>query len=224
MIIDCISDLHGYFPKLDGGDLLIVGGDLTANDRPGQYDDFLHWLSIQKYTKKILIAGNHDNTFQTAEKAFFNLVEAFEITYLCDSGTEFEGLKIWGSPWTERFEGMNPQCMAFTCKDDYALDRKWALIPNDTDILITHGPMYTMFDIVRDYDGNEKINVGSKKLWNRIVKKKQFPNLRLHICGHIHEYGGSLEEGYKPEVIQFVNASIVDERYEHVNKPVRVVL
>ncbi len=30
MIIDCISDLHGYYPKLEGGDLLIVAGDLTA--------------------------------------------------------------------------------------------------------------------------------------------------------------------------------------------------
>lgn len=34
MIIDCISDLHGQYPQLEGGDLLIVAGDLTARDKP----------------------------------------------------------------------------------------------------------------------------------------------------------------------------------------------
>jgi hypothetical protein len=33
MIIDCIADLHGHYPKLDGGDLLIICGDLTARDQ-----------------------------------------------------------------------------------------------------------------------------------------------------------------------------------------------
>lgn len=32
MIIDCIADLHSHYPKLDGGDLLIVAGDLTDRD------------------------------------------------------------------------------------------------------------------------------------------------------------------------------------------------
>jgi Icc-related predicted phosphoesterase len=36
MIIDCISDLHGAQPKLEGGDLLIVAGDLTARDTEQQ--------------------------------------------------------------------------------------------------------------------------------------------------------------------------------------------
>lgn len=40
MIIDCISDLHGYFPKLQGGDLLLIAGDLTARDEPYQFEEF----------------------------------------------------------------------------------------------------------------------------------------------------------------------------------------
>jgi len=37
MIIDCISDLHGYYPELEGGDLLIIAGDLIGHfDRINQ--------------------------------------------------------------------------------------------------------------------------------------------------------------------------------------------
>ena len=61
MKITAISDLHGEFPKLPGGDLLIVAGDCTSNDNIHAWNDFFNWLDDQKYTRKILVAGNHDN-------------------------------------------------------------------------------------------------------------------------------------------------------------------
>src|ERR1044071_9160006 len=64
MIIDCISDLHGFKPSLQGGDLLIVAGDLTARDTMQEHVDFLWWLDEQPYEKKIYIAGNHDGCIQ----------------------------------------------------------------------------------------------------------------------------------------------------------------
>ena len=64
MIIDCISDLHGHFPDLRGGDLLLIAGDLTARDIEPEYFKFFDWLDEQKYRKKILIAGNHDMEIQ----------------------------------------------------------------------------------------------------------------------------------------------------------------
>ena len=223
MIIDCISDLHGFKPELKGGDLLIIAGDVTRTDRPGEWDDSIWWMHEQSYRKKILIAGNHDKTLQMGEPYLSDVLEKLGITYLRDSGTEFEGLKIWGSPWTAWFEGINPHCTAFTKRTDELLDEKWALIPKDVNILITHMPMYTLFADIKywDEDGNYQTkDVGSTSLWKRIIKKKEFPDLKLHVCGHIHEHGGQVI-GTK---IKTVNASIVNERYEHVNKPVKIEL
>lgn len=218
MKIDCISDLHGYYPKLEGGDLLIVAGDLTARDEPEEYIYFRNWLSEQNYKKKIVIAGNHDGNLQL--DYMFGSTPFLEIAeYLCDSGTEFEGLKIWGSPWTAQFPGINPKCCAFTvnfgCDTEYWLDDYWKLIPDDTDILITHSPPHGVLD--KCLNGN----VGSKTLLEAIERIKP----KLHIFGHIHECGGSkLLYKHEGPNTWCVNASIVNERYEHVNKPIRIEL
>lgn len=217
MIIDAVSDLHGYYPKLEGGDLLIVAGDLTSQDNPYQYIEFALWLDKQDYKKKIVIAGNHDNILQEC----LNCIEAIPNTqYLCDSGTEFEGLKIWGSPWTLNFKGQNPKCKAFGVDTEEELAAKWRLIPNDIDILITHSPAFFVLDGIPGKDGF--LHVGSTTLGlaiNRI-------HPRLHVVGHIHEQGGkeemvSLDSKYQ---LKCVNASIVNERYQHVNKPIRITL
>ena len=61
MKIDCIADLHGYLPALEGGDVLIIAGDLTGNDTEKEMDDVWRWLCYPAYKHKIVIAGNHDN-------------------------------------------------------------------------------------------------------------------------------------------------------------------
>ena len=220
MKIDCISDLHGYYPKLEGGDLLIVCGDLTARDSPIEYGHFAAWIDRQKYNKKVLVAGNHDTFFQNAgSNSIQDTYSDINVEYLCDSGTEFEGLKIWGSPWTAQFPGINPKCCAFTvnfgCDTEYWLDEYWKLIPDDTDILITHSPPHGVLD--KCLNGN----VGSKTLLEAIERIKP----KLHIFGHIHECGGSkLLYKHEGPNTWCVNASIVNERYEHVNKPIRIEL
>ncbi|MDP4164525.1 MAG: metallophosphoesterase [Bacillota bacterium] len=209
MIIDCISDLHGYYPKLDGGDLLIVAGDLAENDREISYVEFMDWFYAQPYERKILIAGNHDNFIA---KFGFNMFE--NSTYLCDSGTEFKGVKIWGSPWTKSFFGMNRHCKAFTVGSDDELKEKWDLIPMDTNILVTHCPPWGILDRI------PKENLGSISLANLVFDPKRMCILKLHVFGHIHEWGGQMVDAVK---LNFVNASIMDENYDPVYKPVRII-
>jgi Icc-related predicted phosphoesterase len=213
MIIDCISDLHGYYPEMEGGDLLILAGDLVEDGSMRALRDFHHWSKRLKYRKIIIIAGNHDTRVQICDVP--GMPDSYDIQYLCDSLANFEGLKIWGSPWTKTFEGMNPKCKAFTFDTDEELAEKWELIPEDIDILVTHSPPHAIMDCT-SY-GN---HVGSISLRNMVIGDR-FPKLKLHVFGHIHEHGGKC---FYTTLTTFVNASHVDDVYNPVHEPVRVIL
>lgn len=210
--IDCISDLHGHYPVLEGGDLLIVAGDLTARDLENEVALFDYWLNKQKYSAKIVIGGNHDNVLQQ------KILKLQFGTYLQDSGCSFNGFKIWGSPWTKTFEGMNPHCKAFTCDTEEELADKFSFIPDDIDILVTHCPPYVIYDTVKRYPQNIEESTGSKYLLNKFRGSQ---TLKLHAFGHIHEHGG---KSAWIGMTNFINCSHVNEHYKPVNKPVRVIL
>jgi hypothetical protein len=218
VIIDCIGCLHGARPELQGGDLLIVTGDLTARDKAWEYLDFFLWLDKQKYRKKIVIAGNHDNVLQN----FPPIPEALpkNIYYLCDSGIRYEDLNIWGSPWTAPFKGMNPKCKAFTIDNEDHLMDKWELIPHDVDILITHTPAYGILDGILAPDGS-LFHVGSKGLYGWL---KYVGRPHLHVFSHIHEAHGRQEHfpSYNDKMMISINCSIMDESYKPVNAPIRI--
>lgn len=220
MIIDCISDLHGHYPKLEGGDLLIVAGDLTGRHTFGEFAfEFLTWLEKQLYKKKIVVGGNHDTFLGLgAEK----LIDKFG-DYLFDSGTEFEELKMWGSPWTKTFPNMNTHCKAFTVDTEEELAEKWKLIPHDIDILVTHSPPWGNHD--RSPSGE---NCGSVSLVHWCANHVN--RCKLHVFGHIHNSYGChdirkfQQEANESLTTVFVNASHVNEAYQPVNKPIRIIL
>lgn len=219
MIIDCLSDLHGYTPTTPGGDLLIVAGDMTAMDTPKQWEKFYEWLKAQKYRKKIMIGGNHDNFLQSfmtteASRALDAGIE-YDHEYLCDNGCEFEGMKIWGSPWTIQFPNQNPEAMAFAVRTEFKLMDKFDSIPEDTNILITHSPPYGIGDMC------SKGRVGSLALAHKVDST---PNLKLHVFGHIHEGYGVYDIDYKEVKYVCVNASYVDAKYKAAHKYIRVEL
>lgn len=232
MIIDCVSDLHGEFPELEGGDLLIIAGDCTSNDHVRAWQNFFEWLEKQKYRKKVMIAGNHDNfckhwvitgTLTSAEFEEMYPGEKPDFDYLCDSGTEFEGLKIWGTPWSLGFSGVNPHCKAFT-GSERELASKYELIPDNTDILISHSPSWGHHDSL----SRTGQRMGSPALTHWIAQHVN--TLKLFVCGHIHEGYGIYdvrklqdEIGDKRTTV-FVNAAHMNADYEPVNEPIRVIL
>jgi len=232
MIIDCIADLHGHYPELEGGDLLIVAGDLTAHDLLEEHEQFCFWLHKQPYKSKVVLAGNHDNLLKKDPYRFDTFITG--VSYLEDSGAlfEWEKRKIWGTPWSAWFHGVHPSCKAFMIKEKQ-LAKKWALIPDDTEILITHTPPFGILDAVTRGTSLPELGIqlntfhlGSPSLRERI---EQLPNLKLHVFGHIHENGGQqvvLKSQMKDSSrsVICVNASIMNEHYKPVNKSVRIIL
>jgi len=220
MLIDCVADLHGHYPVLEGGDLLIIGGDLTASDTESQYLEFLLWLAHQNYKKKIFIAGNHDRELQ---KRHVKLDVKSDCIYLCDSGTEVltdcKRLKIWGSPWSPLFKGVNPLCTAFMLPEEH-LHNKWIQIPQDTDILITHCPPFGTLDYKELSDGT-RYHMGSKSLeaWLKWVGRPL-----VHVFGHIHSAYGIAEDypTHNDKMMKSINCSLVNDNYKPVNKPIRI--
>jgi Icc-related predicted phosphoesterase len=211
MRIVCISDTHNCNEQIDvpDGDLLIHSGDATINGTEQEVASFIDWFSGLPHMNKIFVAGNHDWLFELDNRAARILLSDNGISYLQDSSTEIVGLKIYGSPWQPRFFDW-----AFNLNRGYELAEKWRLIPDDVEILITHGPPYGILDEVPREWGVE--NTGCEELRKRVDEIAAFGRLRLHIFGHIHcGYGTTELNG-----VRFVNASTCDENYDPVQPPI----
>lgn len=210
--ITVISDTHNKHkqvnPYLDGGDILIHCGDISGMGKNNEVDDFCKWFDeIDNYDTKIFIAGNHDWLFQTNPDAAKEIVYSYNIKYLQDSSIIANGIKIYGSPWQPEFCSW-----AFNLPRGQKLVEKWAKIPEDTDILITHGPPTGYRDTVKI--GSQ--NLGCVDLLNRVLEIKP----KYHIFGHIHGgYGKDFNEH-----TTFINASNLNEGYIFSNLPINFEL
>lgn len=203
MKIVCISDTHGLHNQVQvpDGDLLIHAGDLTNSGAYKEAITALNWISTLPHKYKVVIAGNHDFCF---EKGSMPIPDG--VTYLENSGVEIEGFKIWGSPITPWFHDW-----AFNRHRGEEIKKYWYMIPDDTDILVTHGPPEGFGDM--NLEGKR---VGCKDL---LLRTEQLNDLDLHIFGHIHEgYGNHGFFG------GFINACVVNRFYQVVNKPIEVEL
>lgn len=231
MKIICMSDNHGKLPEIKQTiDTVLIAGDTCLHGDPYLDSNWIQdklnvWLDSISAENKVMISGNHDIIFT---QTFKNLRPKLKCHYLEDEEIVIDGIKIYGSPWTVRF-GL----WAFM-KPDNELATVWAKIPDDTDVLLLHGPPYGIGDVSKYGYG---ANLGSLTLINRIYEIKP----RLVVFGHIHHgYGiyavdtnsdignrkiekietDNLIIPKKSDKIYFINASLLDDDYKFVNKPI----
>jgi len=212
--IVCLSDTHNFHEQIavPDGDILIHSGDATVNGTIPEVMEFNSWFSSIPHRHKVFVAGNHDWLFMMDNPLARRLMNP-NITYLQDSSIVIEGIKIYGSPWQPRFFDW-----AFNLNRGPEMAEKWKLIPEDIDILITHGPPNGILDLVPRKGWDE--NTGCEELRKRVEEIAKLGKLKLHIFGHIHcGYGTSEEFG-----VRFVNASNCDESYQPSQPPIVIDL
>jgi hypothetical protein len=134
-----ISDTHGFHRSLNlkGGDVLIHTGDFCVTSYDEEAEAFLDWFRTQPYTRKILVAGNHDWPLFHALGMEHQVFDFEGIDYLCDTGVEIEGEVFWGSPWQPEFFSW-----AYNLpRNGEELAQTWEKIPFHTTVLLTHTPL-----------------------------------------------------------------------------------
>jgi Icc-related predicted phosphoesterase len=189
MRIVAFSDTEGKHGQLEvpDGDVLVFAGDMSHHGSSVAIEEFDRWLGTLPHPNKLVIAGNHDTLFERNPGIGRLLMK--NCRYLQDEVAEVDGVKFWGSPWQPWFFNWS-----FNLPRGDKLAEKWAMIPEDAEVLITHGPPFGIGD------NTGQMQVGCEALRERVMK---LPKLKTHIFGHVHESPGL----FKQEGILFANVS-----------------
>ena len=178
-----LSDTHGlhhHIKDMPEADVIVHSGDISHNGAESEVLDFLNWYIELPYPHKIFVTGNHDQCLWDAE-AIEDLPE--NLYFLQDRGVEIDGMKFFGLGYNHLEE----------------------LIPEDTDIVITHEPPVMILD------RSAGSHWGNSLLRNHIFKIKP----RYHLFGHAHESYGIR----KVDDIVFSNASLLNEMNRLTRNP-----
>jgi Icc-related predicted phosphoesterase len=204
-----ISDTHTFHGLLDipaNIDMVIHSGDATNPRDPYKNEvemrDFIDWYSLLPIKHKLYVAGNHDTSIERN----FIIKDDFEkagIIYLENDWIEIEGFKIWGSPITPTFGDW-----AFM-KARHNTHEVWKHIPDDTDIVVVHGPPATILDL--SYNRNNELEFcGDSSLKKRMLDLKP----KLCLFGHIHNCEDIINAGIRKLSIRdtiYSNGSVVTD-------------
>ena len=208
-----ISDTHSFHKLLsipDDVDMVIHSCDFSnyrdVFENGVETKDFLNWYAALPIKNKILIAGNHDAIASQWNHVFRKNCELMNITYLENESVTIDGVKIWGSPYTPTFGNW------YFMKARHKLDKIWSTIPNDTDIMVIHGPPKGFLDL--SYNRNGKLKFCGCNALRKAVRRVE---PKLCLFGHIHSNKDIINAGTKtvPDLDTiFSNGSVVtDEKF-----------
>ena len=184
-----LSDTHQLHREVEvpDGDIFIHAGDFTMFSQSMEaVVDFNDWLGELPHRYKIVVPGNHE-FFLEADPSERSLLS--NATVLINEGTVIEGLRIWGSPVTPLYGG------AFGLSSAKDRKRLYRQIPQDIDVLVSHGPPFGILDTAPISGLHE----GCQELLDAVLRVQP----KLHVFGHIHTAYGV----FPTEHTTFVNAS-----------------
>ena len=202
MVLVLFGDTHELHREVEvpAGDILICVGDFTMFSKNlSAIEDFNEWLGELPHRHKIVVPGNHE-FFLEANPERRSLLDNANV--LIDEGIEIEGLNIYGSPMTPLYGA------AFGKSSAKDRERHWSKIPNDTHVLLTHGPPFGILDVSSD----QAERMGDPELRNRV---RELPSLRLHAFGHVHGAFGTIEQGG----VTFANVALMGNFGDLVKAP-----
>lgn len=223
MIIGALSDTHNQqfsrqmqpnycMDNPEHKDIIVHAGDATVRGTMGEIHAFADWVAevSRKVQAFIFVPGNHDWGFYahtSIAMAYFKDIQNFHL--LEDSGLTIDSVKFWGTPVTKDYiPDAASKVLRRRGADGWAWGRSeeqlanhWKLIPDDTNVLITHSPPLGILD------SNGKQSFGSPSLLKRIQEIKP----KYHVFGHIHDSRGSMV--INDGKTTCINAAMLDERY-----------
>src|SRR5271165_4964342 len=221
MKIVALSDTHTFHrevPKImeASGDVLIFAGDFMGSGyRHHEVKDFGEWFSsVGNFKYRVLVAGNHDRMMESNR---LYCLEKFskDVIYLENQEVTLDGIKFYGSPVQPEFYNW-----AFNVPRGEKIKKYWDMIPEDTNVLITHGPPYGILDKCL-HEGIDYGSVGCKDLREAIDNR--LCCLESVIFGHIHHNYGKLAPEDRESYFEddpgptFYNVSICNENYKVTN-------
>ncbi|UJR08310.1 hypothetical protein I4U23_012581 [Adineta vaga] len=181
----CISDTHNQIHRIHipNGDVFIHCGDAVRFQTCARdIRVFNNFVGTLPHRYKIFISGNHcicldPNRPERSREILSNM------TYLQDELVDIQGVRIYGSPWRPKRGRIYP-AEAFGYDPTLIKEDKWSQIPADIDILLTHGPPYS----VRDYHPLTAERIGCPGLLDEVVTRV---HPRIHLFGHMHASRGA---------------------------------
>jgi Icc-related predicted phosphoesterase len=198
-----MSDTHRLHRTITApmqGDLLIHSGDFTFFcEETHVLRDFNDWLGELPFRYRVVVPGNHERLMHTRPELRRLITNA---TLLVNEAVTIEGMRLWGSPVTG-------DDTAFGCATAEERRALYASIPEDTDILITHGPPHGILDV--EFRGGG-ISRGCPELLAAVQRVKP----QVHIFGHVHASRGATRIGETT----YINAAMLGWSGELENRPI----